>query len=262
MKITDYLIMPKDDLFAMYGGKSPYYYRKGSIPVLLVAHVDTVWTREPTRAEIIDDGEIIRSNRTEGIGADDRVGIYIVNKILKEIDCSLLITDGEERGGIGARAFIDDEHDLGVINCIVEFDRRGSNDAVFYDCNNQFFINDVCREFWQLQHGSFSDISVIAPALDWAAVNLSCGYYNEHTQQEYVNIKEVDRIIEEGKKLISNYLGGGTRWIYSDDYFDDFDDELSDEEESEESRMEMAKYVRENHLFYDAVIECKNQNEL
>ena len=40
--------------------------------------------------------------------------------------------------------------------------------------------------------GSFSNISVIAPALGIAAVNLSSGYYNAHQLCEYINSAELN----------------------------------------------------------------------
>ncbi|MDR0392197.1 MAG: hypothetical protein LBH59_09850 [Planctomycetaceae bacterium] len=208
MKIVDYLVMPKEELFDMYGGQPPYYYRIGTVPILLVAHVDTVWQREPKKSEITDTGLIISSNRSEGIGADDRVGMYIIDKIFEEIDCSVLYTDEEEIGGNGARQFVDDYPDE-QYNCIVEFDRRNNNDAVFYNCPNKNFIDIVCSEYWQFQRGSSSDISIIAPAFDCAAVNFSCGYYNAHKPKEHVVITDVDRIIIEGKKTIEKLIGLG-----------------------------------------------------
>jgi len=44
--------------------------------------------------------------------------------------------------------------------------------------------------------GSFSDISLIAPELDIAAVNLSCGYYLAHTRHEYINRSHLDNTIQ------------------------------------------------------------------
>ncbi|MBO6179870.1 MAG: hypothetical protein J6O04_11890 [Selenomonadaceae bacterium] len=43
------------------------------------------------------------------------------------------------------------------------------------------FKNYITLKGYRTAFGSFSDISVIAPALDVAAVNLSSGYYYAHT---------------------------------------------------------------------------------
>ena len=40
--------------------------------------------------------------------------------------------------------------------------------------------------------GSCSDISYIAPYLETAAVNISCGYYCEHQRHEYIRLEEME----------------------------------------------------------------------
>lgn len=48
---------------------------------------------------------------------------------------------------------------------------------------------------FQEAFGSFSDISVIAPYLGVAAVNISAGYYNEHRTHEHINMAHVEHNI-------------------------------------------------------------------
>ena len=78
---------------------------------------------------------------------------------------------------------------------IVELDRKGSNDAVYYGCGNKEFEDYVTSKGFKTAYGSFSDISVIAPELKIAAVNISSGYYNAHTQHEYINIEQLNIVI-------------------------------------------------------------------
>ena len=86
---------------------------------------------------------------------------------------------------------------------MIEFDRRGGNDAVFYSCDNKDFINFVTDATgFKQATGSFSDISVLMPASKLSAVNLSCGYYNAHNISEYVVYDEMMDIIEAAKVLI------------------------------------------------------------
>lgn len=73
------------------------------------------------------------------------------------------------------------------VNYIVELDRRGTNDAVFYNCDNPDFTEFVCSFGFEENYGSFSDISVVAPHLDTAAVNISAGYFNEHRLHEMID---------------------------------------------------------------------------
>ena len=88
----------------------------------------------------------------------------------------MLFCEDEETGGHGARAFTQSGIAADV-HYIVEMDRRGDNDAVFYECDNPEFTEFVCSFGFSEEAGSFSDISVIAPYLKRAAVNISAGYY-------------------------------------------------------------------------------------
>ena len=51
--------------------------------------------------------------------------------------------------------------------------------------------------------GSFSDISYIAPELGVAAVNLSSGYYNAHSQHEYINRQHIDAVIAKVNEIVA-----------------------------------------------------------
>lgn len=178
-----------------------YVFAQGSFPVLLVAHMDTVHQEVP---------HLMVHNRTlgtisspTGIGGDDRCGIYMVLEVVKKYNCSVLFCEDEEVGGVGARKFAKSDL-IGQLdfNYIIEFDRKGSNDAVFYDCDNPEFTDFITKEFYKETYGSFSDISIVAPELGCAAVNLSCGYYNAHTNEEYVVLAEMDASIEAACKIL------------------------------------------------------------
>lgn len=181
-----------------------FVYAQGSFPVLLVAHMDTVHDVLPYLINHKKDekgNDIISSPM--GIGGDDRCGIYMIFQVLKRFNCSVLFCEDEEIGTVGAKKFT--KHPVSKdlkFNYIIEFDRKGSNDAVFYDCDNPEFTDFITKEFFKEAYGSFSDISVVAPHLGCAAVNLSCGYYNAHKKDEYVVIQEMEAVIEEACKIL------------------------------------------------------------
>jgi hypothetical protein len=178
-----------------------FLYAKGDVPVLLVAHMDTVHKNKCT--EIVEkDGKI---SSPQGIGGDDRCGVFMIMNVIKEHHCSVLLCEDEEIGCVGASKFCKTEYikDLGV-NYMIEFDRKGSTDAVYYSCVNkdfETFVND--NTGYKSAFGSFSDISRLAPAAKVAAVNLSCGYYKAHTLEEYVVYDEMMETIEAAKNLIT-----------------------------------------------------------
>lgn len=178
-----------------------FVFAKGTFPVLLVAHMDTVHELLPDL--ILYDMEKDRVSSLNGIGGDDRCGIYMILEIVKTYNCSVLFCEDEESGGVGARKFI--QTDLAKeleFNYAIELDRKGSNDAVFYNCDNEEFEEFITKDFYNTAYGSFSDISVVAPFLKCAAVNLSCGYYNAHHNDEYVVLGEMERSIEEVCKIL------------------------------------------------------------
>ena len=52
--------------------------------------------------------------------------------------------------------------------------------------------------------GIFSDISFICPNWNVAGVNLSAGYYNEHTEVESLKLDDLEYTIDRVKELISD----------------------------------------------------------
>jgi hypothetical protein len=121
----------------------------------------------------------------------------MIFEVIKKHNCSVLFCEDEEIGAIGAEKFLESKVSNGLeFNYIIEFDRKGNDDAVFYDCDNKEFEEFITQKFYTTAYGTFSDISTLAPALGCAAVNLSCGYYKAHTKDEYVVFPEMIASIE------------------------------------------------------------------
>lgn len=211
-----------------------YVFAQGKFPVLLMAHLDTVHKKLPNIIEYDEAQDVISS--PNGIGGDDRCGVYMIFKILKKYNCSVLFCEDEEVGCVGADKFVQTVLARQLsFNYIIEFDRANANDAVFYQCANDDFEKFITKEFYKKQYGSFTDICEVAPVVGCAAVNLSCGYYKAHTTSEYVVLSEMERSIVEACKILerttendkfeyiesySNYgYYGGPRALY--DYDDD-----------------------------------------
>lgn len=180
--------------------------------------MDTVHKELPRIIEL-NNGKI---SSPQGIGGDDRCGIYMISKIIEKHHCSVLFTEDEEIGGVGADKFVHHSCLNGLeFNYAIELDRRGKNDAVFYECDNPEFEDFITEDGdWKIDFGSYSDICDVAPALGCAAVNLSCGYYNAHTKNEYVVFSEMEANIKKVCKLIERttendkfeYIEAKHRW--------------------------------------------------
>ena len=180
-----------------------YIFAKGDIPVLLTAHMDTV--HKECVKEFHEENGIIKS--PQGIGGDDRCGIYMILKLIeKGFKPYIVFCEDEEIGGVGSNKFVETEliEELKACKYLIELDRANSNDAVYYDCgNNEFkaFISETIG--YKEAIGSFSDISHLSPACDRASVNLSCGYYKAHTTDEYVVLSEMENTINKVAELLS-----------------------------------------------------------
>lgn len=190
--------------------KGNFILVRGQAPVMLVAHLDTVH-EEPVRDICLSaDGNIIMS--PQGIGGDDRCGVFALCKIyrLSKIKPWLLFCCDEEVSGLGAKQFClaHQQHQLPKeiddLKFIIELDRKGSRDAVYYHCDNPDFEAYISSKGFKTAQGSFSDISLIAPEFGIAAVNLSCGYYAAHTRHEHINRAELNDTICKVVDIISN----------------------------------------------------------
>lgn len=156
-----------------------FIYAEGTVPVMLVGHYDTV--PKPPKYVVNRNGIL---SAKKGLGADDRAGIYAILTLMVKHHCHILFTGGEETGGIGAKAFVKSGIKPAELNYIIEMDRRGENDAVYYQGDNEEFEEFITSFGWETDWGTYTDICELAPALGVSAVNLSIGYQNEHTHKE------------------------------------------------------------------------------
>ena len=210
-----------------------YLVAVGDIPVGLVAHLDTVFKHPPQ--DIFYDRVKNVMWSPDGLGADDRAGVYSIVQILKTgLRPTVIFTTDEELGCIGAEKLIEQMPEVPTeLKYIIQLDRRGSDDCVFYSCNNPKFDDYVESFGFVTNFGSFSDISIICPKWNVAGVNLSIGYYDEHSISEtlyigqmYNTIKKVKRMLEDAANAPSFvYIEGFSyrKWFskYSHPYEDD-----------------------------------------
>lgn len=234
MTIQEFIYPTQKELFkkikSMYHNPlvevGSYILVRGKAPIMLVAHMDTVHEVPVTDICATEDGNILMS--PQGIGGDDRCGVYALASVYQKSKVKpwLLFTCDEEVGGIGASTFAAAytagllPEGLKEIKCIVEIDRKGSCDAVYYDCGNNEFEDYITGKGFKTNFGSFSDISVIAPTMGVAAVNLSSGYYNAHTLHEFICLAELEETI---RKVIS-IVEDSTKDMQKYEYVEAFDD--------------------------------------
>lgn len=216
IRLEEWLLKHYDEVIYEDG----FLYAKGKDPILLTAHMDTVHKSQCSQIyySIQNDG-CIRLFADEGIGGDDRCGIYMIMRIIEETDMrpSILFCEDEEIGGVGSRKFVKTKFldDLLDVLFLIELDRANARDVVFYDDDNEKF-HEFCikatgyKESW----GTFSDISILSPECMISSVNVSCGYYGAHTTDEYVVWNEMEDSIEAVKKLMAAGLERNEQFEY------------------------------------------------
>jgi hypothetical protein len=178
---------------------------EGDLPIILVSHMDTVFAVPPHTFYYDQEQTVLWS--PEGLGADDRAGVYaIIELIERGFRPSIVLTQYEERGGVGADALVEIHKQCPFKNCkaIIQLDRRGYDDSVYYDCDNAQFEETINCYGFKTALGTFSDISIIAPVWGIAAVNLSCGYEREHFPTETLNLTWLNSTIEKVANMLKD----------------------------------------------------------
>ncbi len=244
-ELIDILMMTEDELFRsvsyemylegreVHIGKE-YIFVPGKHPVLLVAHMDTVHSKPPYPVFHDSKQQVLWS--PDGLGADDRAGVFAILNLLRENRrVGALFTLGEESGGTGVCEFTKDfPHNPGHYKMLIQLDRRNHDDAVFYDCDSKDFQEFVTNYGFFKKPGLFSDISILGP--DWKinSVNLSVGFMDEHMSCEHLYINslfstmgKVREILELGKSIPYfpyeeriSYYRGGSRYGKGTSYWD------------------------------------------
>ena len=153
--------------------KTKYYaFKDNGSNVLAVAHMDTV---RPTYRNFKFDR---KRRRVTSISLDDRLGVFIITKILPMFDVTpdILLTTDEEIGASTALYFNPDKK----YNWIFSFDRRG-DDVVMYDYHTTELEEMLEDNGFRVSWGTFSDICYL-DHLGVSGFNFGTGYYHEHSK--------------------------------------------------------------------------------
>ena len=212
----------------------------------VVAHTDQVQKLHSNDFKAIEAEGIIfgwsESDRSmQGLGADDKNGIWVALKCLMKYDAiKVAFFVGEEIGCVGSSnadmSFFDD------CRFVLQCDRRNGGDLITrcsYTelCSKEFVDAIHADEFgYKEADGLLTDVLTLKEnGLDVSCVNISCGYYNPHTDEEFTYIPDlenclafVEHIIETCQDIYvhkhesSFYYGkydGYYDWYGDDDYW-------------------------------------------
>ena len=189
--------------------RSLYIPGSAAKKVVLIAHADTYWDDEnPFLGEtelVIEGGRI--HHPQGGLGADDRAGCALV-WILRNLGHSILITSGEERGSLACKWLAENRPDvLDELNnshqFMVQFDRGNGREFKCYDVGTDAFRETIQQVsgYREPDRERSTDIKFLCKTI--CGVNLSIGYHNEHTAEEYLVIDEWQHTLEIARDWLS-----------------------------------------------------------
>jgi hypothetical protein len=172
---------------------------------VFISHLDTVCGKLDENTPIVEVEGMLKRKGGGILGADDRAG---VNLILNHIeDINFIFTLDEEIGCVGVKELSRDMVFFGElvdyeISCGIEFDRKGRSDIIGSDhgyCNKDLSeaVQKVLEPLsYKENTGVYTDVDYLMEYIP--CVNLSCGYFNPHSFNEFLDIeffKELDKYV-------------------------------------------------------------------
>lgn len=145
---------------------------------------------------------------TTGIGGDDKNGIFICLEMLRNQQVKhlkVLFTTEEETGRWGAKDSLKNQKDwFSNISYMLEPDRRGNNDIICqwgrgktYSDEFHKLIQPLFTKFkYKPATGSVTDVFTLFEELEISCFNFSCGYYEAHSDNEYIVEHDVRRALD------------------------------------------------------------------
>lgn len=206
----------------------------------LVSHIDQVSHCNHSKDfKAIETRDIIfgyspKNRRFENLGADDKNGVFICLECLKKHDAIKVVFFREEEVGCrgsseAMMSFFDD------IRFVIQPDRKGNSDLItnisYSELCSEKFLEEVEPEKWgyREENGLMTDVLTLKEnGLGVSCINVSCGYYNPHTDEEVTVKKDlmkslsfIEHIIEDCTDVYPHILDYG--------YWGRYDNELEDE---------------------------------
>lgn len=219
----------------------------------VASHIDQVQHLHSKDFEVMRKGDIIfafsaKSMSQQGLGADDKNGIWIALHLLREckvMKCAFFV--GEEIGCVGSSAV--DMEFFNDVRFVIEADRRNGGDLITDIsgslCSQEFLDDIHYEDFGYVEtHGLMTDVEALSEqGVGVSCINFSCGYYNPHTDQEVTRWSELCNALDFARFIVRNctkvythkyvsprMMWGG--WGGSCKYYDWYDDYDTDDEET------------------------------
>ncbi len=187
-----------------------YYYEIGDSETLFTSHLDTATDKREKINHIID-STIIKTDGTTILGGDNKAGCCILFYLIeKKVPGTYFFFLGEESAvhqnlPHGSLMAIEKNPDyFKKFKRVISFDRKEMGQMITrqlgYNCCSSEFAKSLISQFSKYgieykedRTGYYTDSAFFGNLVS-EITNLSAGVWNEHTTNEYVNIKYVEAV--------------------------------------------------------------------
>ena len=192
----------------------------GESDVMFTSHLDTA-TKALTKVNHVFEGNIIKTDGTSILGADDKAGVTIMLYMIEnKIPGLYYFFLGEEVGCVGSKKVAEEQKKEKIegINKVISFDRRGTTSVITFQsskrtCSDKFGealakelnIADTTFDYKTDKYGVLTD-SIQFMGIYPECTNISVGYQSEHTFFESQNIEHLDKLAKACLKVKWNEL--------------------------------------------------------
>jgi hypothetical protein len=182
-----------------------YFYKIGNSKTVFTSHLDTA-CKEHTPVNHVIEGDLIKSDGTTILGADDKAGMTIMLWMISQGVTGLYyFFIGEEVGcigsGIASKNWLTKEYDR-----MISFDRRGTGSVITHQssqrCCSDEFAKKLSSELSSLglnykpdDTGVYTDSAEFVDIIS-ECTNISVGYYKEHTHTENQDINHLTKLAQ------------------------------------------------------------------
>ncbi len=189
---------------------------KASTYPCVVSHMDTVHSIVDNFKVFTDinDKDILfakNGKQTAGVGGDDKCGIFGCLYLLEVIpEIKVVFFSREERSCKGSKEI----NKKFFVDCryLIQLDRRGSRDFIQTFWGKKTISHEFSSEIGIVKKkykykntvGTITDVmSLWDNKVGISCINLSCGYYNPHTKNEYISIEDLWHSIQFTREIIN-----------------------------------------------------------
>lgn len=190
----------------------------------IVSHMDEVHTLREKDYTVMKNGDVLfgfsaKQGTMQGIGADDKNGIWVALKLLEEEPAMKAVFFVEEEIGCNGSRKVDMSF-FKDCRYVLQCDRKGASDFITnisgIDLCSDAFVRDMNlgKHSYNKSIGFMTDVLELKKrGLKVSAVNVSCGYYAPHTNGEYTRFSELVKCL----KMLQEFVETHTD-VYPHDY--------------------------------------------